>query len=151
LAGAPRPDLIFYDPFSYKTDGPLWTAGVFARIFGATASGGSALFTYTTSTAIRAALLWAGFYVARGAPTGPKAETTVACTHPDCLSVAGAPHAPLLDGRWLERWERSGARYPADVGPEVQDGFALRLRAHPQFQDGGAAIASTPPAGYTPG
>ena len=25
MAAASRPDLIFYDPFSFKTDGPLWT------------------------------------------------------------------------------------------------------------------------------
>jgi queuine tRNA-ribosyltransferase len=133
LAGAPRPDLIFYDPFSYKTDGPLWTAGIFARIFRAAMPGKSALYTYTTSTAIRAALLWAGFHVARGAPTGPKNETTMACTAPSCLSDAGASVVSLLDGRWLARWERSGARYPADVTPEMQAGFAAQLRAHPQF------------------
>jgi queuine tRNA-ribosyltransferase len=131
LAAAPRPDLIFYDPFSYKTDGPLWTAGLFAQLFQAAAGGPSLLFTYTTSTAIRAALLWAGFYVARGAPTGPKTETTVACTDPRCLAGQGVP--PLLDRRWLERWERSGARYPSDVTEAAREGFDARVRAHPQF------------------
>jgi queuine tRNA-ribosyltransferase len=133
LASAPRPDLIYFDPFSYKTDGPLWTAAMMARIFQASAPGETALFTYTASTAIRAALLAAGFYVARGVSTGPKAETTVAYTHPSCLSVAGVAAAPLLDRQWLDRWDRSGARYPADVAPDAQADFARQICAHPQF------------------
>ncbi|MEI8243085.1 MAG: tRNA guanosine(34) transglycosylase Tgt [bacterium] len=141
MAAAPRPDLIFYDPFSFKTDGPLWTPGTFARIADATARGATAFYTYSTSTAIRAALLWAGFYVARGVPIGPKAETTAACTHPGCLHVAGYPALPLLDRHWLERWERSGAKFPAGVAPEAQAAFEARIRSHPQFADAGAGDA----------
>ena len=149
MAAAPRPDLIFYDPFSFKTDGPLWTPETFARIADAAARGATALYTYSTSTAIRAALLWAGFYVARGVPIGPKAETTAACTHPGCLHVAGYPALPLLDRHWLERWERSGAKFPAGVAPEAQAAFEARIRSHPQFADGGQGMpaARMPPPG----
>ncbi|MFZ4394228.1 MAG: tRNA guanosine(34) transglycosylase Tgt [Kiritimatiellia bacterium] len=135
LGAAPRPDLIFYDPFSFKTDSPLWTAETFARIFGMLASGPTALYTYSASTAIRAALLWAGFTVARGVPIGPKTDTTVACTQPDTLHVAGYPPPPLLDRHWLDRWERSGAKFPAGVTPGAQEEFAARVRNHPQFSE----------------
>ena len=135
IESAARPDLIFFDPFSFKTDGPLWTPDTFTRIFRATASGETSLYTYSTSTAIRAALLWAGFHVARGVPIGPKTETTVACTRSACLHVAGYPALPLLDRAWLERWERSGAKYPAGVSPDAQAEFETRIRKHPQFAE----------------
>ena len=135
MAMAPRPELIFYDPFSFKTDGPLWLPETFARIFHVLSGGQTAFYTYSTSTAVRAALLWAGFHVARGVPIGPKTETTVACTQPASLQVAGCPAAPsLLDRQWLERWERSGAKFPAGLSPDEQDAFASRIRAHPQFR-----------------
>jgi queuine tRNA-ribosyltransferase len=133
LGGAPRPDLVFYDPFSFKTDGPMWTPEAFGRIYGAVASGETSLYTYSNSTAIRAALLWAGFYVARGIPIGPKTETTVACTRPECLHVAGYPATPLLDAHWLERWERSGSKFPVGIPAADQPEFERRIRRHAQF------------------
>ena len=33
IRSASAPDVIFYDPFSYKTDSALWTAATFARVF----------------------------------------------------------------------------------------------------------------------
>ena len=30
---APAPDLVFYDPFSFKTDSPLWSLDAFRRLF----------------------------------------------------------------------------------------------------------------------
>ena len=132
MPGAAQPDLIFYDPFSFKTDGPLWTLEAFAKIFARVSQGATSLYTYSTSTAVRAALLGAGFDVARGVPIGPKSETTVACTRPAGL-VSGYPAPPRLDRTWLERWERSGAKFPAGVPPAAQDEFAERIRQHPQF------------------
>lgn len=134
LGSAPRPDLIFYDPFSFKTDGILWTPDTFEQVHRATTPGDTSLYTYSASTAIRAALLWAGFHVARGMPIGPKTETTVACTRPECLQVEGYPALPLLDTHWLARWERSGAKFPAGVAPDAQPGFESRIRHHAQFQ-----------------
>ena len=80
------------------------------------------LYTYSTATATRAALLLAGFYVGVGDPSGPKEQTTAAATDPTLL-------ARPLDGRWLSRLERSSAPFPADAPPDALD----RIRAHPQF------------------
>ena len=133
LSAADRPDLIFYDPFSYKTDARLWTLETFARIFHAAAGGDTLLYTYSASTAVRAALLWAGFHVAQGVSVAPKEETTVAGTHRSCLQSVGHPPPALLGRQWLDRWERSGARIPAGVVPEAVAEFENRIRTHAQF------------------
>ncbi len=81
VAQAPvPPDLIFYDMFSSKTHREQWTIAIFRRLFAACAGRAVELFTYTHSTAARAALLAAGFYVAKGRPAGAKEETTIALT-----------------------------------------------------------------------
>jgi len=130
--GATAPDLIFYDPFSAKTDAALWTPEVFARLFACCRTKSVELFTYSASTAVRVALLSAGFFVAEGVGTGPKAATTVAFT-----SRAGRTHPPLaaqlLGAAWLARWRRSQSRFPAALPAEEHPAFAARLEAHPQF------------------
>jgi queuine tRNA-ribosyltransferase len=90
------------------------------------------LYTYSNATAVRAALLHAGFWVAAGAGTGPKADTTIAFT----TANAAARHPgrpPLLDATWLTRWRRSTARVPVDLDPQAGEAFATRIEAHPQF------------------
>ncbi|MGH7930651.1 MAG: tRNA guanosine(34) transglycosylase Tgt, partial [Candidatus Binatia bacterium] len=74
------PDLIFYDPFSYKTDAELWTLEIFSRIFKRCLPKPAELYTYSASTAVRVSLLTAGFFVAEGAGTGPKSDATIAFT-----------------------------------------------------------------------
>jgi queuine tRNA-ribosyltransferase len=129
LAEAPRPDVIFYDPFSVKVDTPLWSLDTF-RAIRERVTGPLELFTYTTSTAIRTSLLLAGFDVARGVPSGPKEETTIAL-------VRDADH-PLashvrLGHEWLERRARSTARFAADIPAERHADFEHAIASHPQF------------------
>jgi tRNA U34 5-methylaminomethyl-2-thiouridine-forming methyltransferase MnmC len=65
---------------SAEVDAPLWSLDTFRRLFTflAAAPRPVELFTYSASTAVRSAMLAAGFHVARGVP-GPK-ETTIALT-----------------------------------------------------------------------
>lgn len=121
------PDLIFYDPFSAKVDTGLWSRDVFAKLFLHCAPKPCELFTYSASTAVRAALLAAGFFVAPGVGTGPKAETTRAFTRPGEVA--------LLGEEWLGRWSRSHAKFPAGSSEEVQRAFELAIRQHPQFSN----------------
>jgi len=85
--------------------------------------------TYSVSTLVRAILLSEGFFAGSGAASGPKSETTVAFTRrPEASSGAA-----LLGSEWLQRWERSGAKAPADLSGEDRLRFEERVRRHPQF------------------
>ncbi len=129
---AALPDLIFYDPFSYKTDAELWTGEIFARIFARCAAKPAELYTYSASTAVRVALLSADFFVAQGVGIGPKTETTIAFSRAE--SAAQHPLAPrLLDQKWLARWRRSEAKFPVTIRDDEKSRFAALIENHRQF------------------
>ena len=125
-----KPDLVFYDFFSHKTDTGCWKPASFERLFELVRSDRPAeLFTYSASTAVRAGLLHAGFFVAAGVGTGVKKDTTVALT-----SVgSGAPRHVLLGAEWLGKWDRSQAKFPEGVDEAGRADFEARIRRHPQF------------------
>lgn len=133
LTEAPPPHVIFYDPFSSKTDTEMWTLDCFDRVFAACEEHDTELFTYSASTSVRAALLAAGFVVGRGAPTGTKPETTLAMT-PVAARRAVARGRVLLGTDWLERWRRSHARVPSDVPADDHAVFTERIMGHAQFR-----------------
>jgi queuine tRNA-ribosyltransferase len=127
---APLPDVIFFDPFSFKTDSALWTLRAFRELAKLLAGKPAELFTYTYSTSVRAAMLAAGFYVAKGRGTGPKAETTIGLT----ARAAAEPHGrELLGQEWLEKWRRSDAQAP--IGVSLGDeSWRPVVATHPQFR-----------------
>jgi queuine tRNA-ribosyltransferase len=125
----PPPELIFYDPFSANSDNRLWTLDAFLRLRAACEGRSTELFTYSASTAVRAALLAAGFYVAKGRGIAGRAETTVAFT-----SRTPDMGHELLGADWLTKWTRSEAKIPAWVQPNEQSAFEAAIRGHPQFQ-----------------
>jgi len=131
---APPPDLIFYDMFSTKTSAELWTAGAFRKLSEVCAGRAAELFTYTCSTANRAALLAAGFFVARGRNAGDKTETTIALT-PPALDSAPTQKRDLLSRDWLARWERSAAKFPGDITPNERSAFEKIICGHEQFRN----------------
>lgn len=132
---AESPDVIFFDPFSYKTDGPLWTLGSFSKIAEKCLEKNTVLMTYTNSTAVRAALLGAGFFVAKGVGTGPKSETTVALNS-GAVEKPWASTYTLLNRDWLGRWERSDSKIPMGLGLEEYSTLGLEqvIRGHQQWQ-----------------
>ena len=131
---APRPDIIYFDPFSFKTDSALWSLAAFRELAGVCAEKATELFTYSYSTSVRAAMLAAGFYVAKGRATGPKAETTIALSP---LAAAAGHEHELLGSEWLAKWRRSGAQAP--LGADAQDAsWQEAVRGHPQFRDCGS-------------
>lgn len=132
LEEAPPPSLIFFDPFSTKTNPAFWCVETLERIFARASAGGqpSELFTYSSSTAVRASLLAAGFFVSKGAPTGPKAETTIASTLPALAWRKGQ----LLDSEWLSKWGRSDAKWPLMLSDTREENSCERVSAHPQFK-----------------
>ncbi|HKB91295.1 MAG TPA: tRNA guanosine(34) transglycosylase Tgt [Opitutaceae bacterium] len=135
IEAAKIPDLIYYDPFSFKTDSLLWTPEVFSRIFKHCLPTSAELYTYSASTAVRVALLSAGFFVGEGAGTGPKADTTVAFTR--ASGADGHPLSPrLLGEEWLARWKRSTSKSPATLSAEERIRFEHGIESHPQFRGG---------------
>lgn len=132
MASASIPELIFYDPFSAKTDAALWTVEVFRKIYQICSPKSAELYTYSASTAARAALLAAGFFAAEGAGTGPKSTTTIAFTTQE--GAKDHPLSPRLLGQdWLARWRRSDAKYPATLANEEKPHFEMLIETHRQF------------------
>jgi len=131
---APSPDIIFYDPFSSKTDSALWTSEVFARLHARSRARSFELYTYSAATRVRVTLLRAGFVVAAGVGTGPKAETTIGFSD---LKTARAHPAwrDRLGAEWLMRWRRSGSKFPIELPVEEQSAFTNWLEALPQFAE----------------
>ncbi|HEV7405438.1 MAG TPA: tRNA guanosine(34) transglycosylase Tgt [Chthoniobacteraceae bacterium] len=127
-ASAP-PDVIFYDMFSSKTSGTLWTAEAFRKLHAVCGERAVELYTYTCATASRSAMLAAGFHVARGNSAGVKSETTIAMT----AAARRASDREFLDREWLAKWERSTARLPFALSPAETPEVERAIRNHPQF------------------
>jgi queuine tRNA-ribosyltransferase len=126
---APAPDIIFFDPFSFKSDSSLWTLGAFRELASVCGPKQVELFTYTNSTSVRAAMLAAGFHIARGRGTGPKSETTIGLS--PAAAAAQHPHE-LLGAEWLAKWRRSGAQAPHGSAP-CDTTWHAAVSGHPQF------------------
>jgi len=132
IESATIPDLIYYDPFSSKTDTALWTAEIFSRIFRRCLPKAAELYSYSAATAVRVALLLAGFFVAQGVGIGPKASTTIAFTRAE--GAQDHPLSPpLLGQEWLTRWRRSGAKFPPTLAHEERAQFESFIESHQQF------------------
>jgi queuine tRNA-ribosyltransferase len=114
-------DIIFWDPFSPRANPGLWTIAAFA-VARRTAGARATLFTFSGSTAIRVAMLLAGWAVGAGDPIGDKAETTAAAAD------AGDLACPL-DRRWLARLSRPDVPLPSDAPADA----VARAAASPQF------------------
>jgi len=124
-----QPHCIFFDPFSLNTNGTLWSYTVFKRIFNHCINRPAKLFTYSSSTMVRGALLAAGFYTGSGKGTGPKNDTTAAFTS---LAIKNSD-IKLLGTEWLERFKRSSAKFGENIPKNEQDQIERLILNHPQF------------------
>jgi queuine tRNA-ribosyltransferase len=129
------PDIVFWDPFSPRVNPSLWTVAAFAQVR-CLAGPRCTLFTYSASTAVRVALLLAGWAVGVGDAIGDKVATTAAAVRTEDLTRP-------LDRRWLARLSLPGAPLPSDA-----PGDAVKIvAAAPQFGAvGGARDLGRPPA-----
>jgi queuine tRNA-ribosyltransferase len=128
--GAPKPHVIFYDPFSLHTNVELWSEETFQKIFNYCSENEVQLLNYSASTAVRATLLAVGFTVGYGPATGPKSTTTVAYNNPTLAHKQGVS---LLGKEWLSRWERSDAKVAQTLRKSDEQEFQERIRRHFQF------------------
>jgi queuine tRNA-ribosyltransferase len=125
----PIPQLIFFDFFSSKVSPSLWTWSNFKALHTYISYKSSTtcsdypcmLISYTASTAVRSALLFAGWWVGPGCATGSKSSTTVAYLN------RPASQWPLLGEDWLHRRRKSHARYPETQGLESNEQISHEL------------------------
>jgi queuine tRNA-ribosyltransferase len=129
--GAPKPHVIFYDPFSLNTNVELWSEEAFKKIFDYCRGNEVQLLNYSASTAVRATLLAVGFTVGHGPATGPKSSTTVAYNDP---SLALKQGVTLLGEEWLKRWEKSDAKSARTLSQSDEKEFEEKIRRHAQFR-----------------
>jgi queuine tRNA-ribosyltransferase len=115
-------DIVFWDPFSPRVNPGLWTATAFG-VARARAAARATLFTYSASTAVRVALLLAGWAVGTGDAIGDKRQTTAAAAEVGDL-------ARPLPRSWLQRLSRPDAPLPPDAPSDVRE----RVATMPQFR-----------------
>lgn len=121
----PLPEVVIFDMHSPASQPELWTLEFWTRMWRRLEPKACVVAFHTRSTAVRATLLRAGFWVGRGVALGSKEETTLAANR---SGILGCP----LGREWLERLRRSTARWPLGECGEV--GRAEWLEPHPQFR-----------------
>jgi queuine tRNA-ribosyltransferase len=104
-------EVVFWDPFSPRANPTLWTYSAFQALYGRCRQDVS-VHTYSGATAVRSALLLAGFAVGEGEPSAAAKRTT--CAARDARNLARP-----LDRRWFERLIRSSAPLPSDAPPDA--------------------------------
>jgi queuine tRNA-ribosyltransferase len=115
-------DVVYWDPFSPRANPELWNVAAFTALRRACREGAT-VHTYSGATAVRSALLLAGFAVGFGDVLQAGRQATVAATRASDL-------ADPLDGRWLDRLTRSSAPLPSDAPADALHRIALL----PQFR-----------------
>jgi hypothetical protein len=136
IKDAPPAEAIFYDFYSPRVCGELWSVPVMEAI--RRQSPQAALSTYSAATPVRLALLLSGWWVARpgaGSPvTALKNESTVAWADRSAVEV----EARLLGSEWLEKFRSSTQARPYPAGDPWSEApfeaIERRLLEHPQFK-----------------
>ena len=132
LPEIPAPQAIFYDPYSLAVNPELWSVEHFQKLRARMDDTKPCLLTnYTRSTALRATLILAGFYVGVGSTIGDKEETTVVSNSLDLIENP-------LDELWLKRVKASQNANPIrgnsqSYGPITEEDYQL-LITQKQFQ-----------------
>jgi len=128
LSGLPTPELIYFDFYSPRVNTHLWSVDVFSRLYKVSRNPQATnLFTYSAATAVRSAMLLAGFHVGYGRSTQAKLETTIASTKLEALRYP-------LDLRWFEKLSRSDKPFSEEDLLKYNKAELLeKIRAAPQF------------------
>lgn len=133
-------DLVLWDPFSPAANPELWGYRAFGLLRRACRAGAS-VHTYSAATAVRSALLLAGFAVGHAlqpahAPLAQPVSSARSVVHTrkqGTCAVVGleqlARYGAALDVRFVERLTRSTAAFPADAPADAM----ARIRALPQL------------------
>ncbi|MDH4120093.1 MAG: MnmC family methyltransferase [Deltaproteobacteria bacterium] len=126
-----RGDLMFFDPFSPRSNPEAWTVDVFSALYAARRPGGDAmLVTYSSSPASRAAMLLGGWFVGKGPSIGKVRQTTQAASR---FSWLDEP----LDRRWVALWRQEAHPWPLGTPPSRRPQVRRELLEHLQWMQAG--------------
>lgn len=121
-----RADIVFYDPFSHRTNPDLWSVPVLEAVYRSRRPGsGQRLVTYSSAFGVRAALLLAGYYVGEGVRLDGRPTTLAATSFSDLEQP--------LDPGWLSRWRRDREPWPPGTAREQHRAIRDALLAHAQW------------------
>ncbi len=121
-----RADIVFYDPFSRRSNPGMWSVPVLESVYRCKRpGGGQRLITYSSAFCVRAAFLLAGYYVGEGIRPYDR-PTTIATTSVSDLEDP-------LDLGWLGRWRRDREPWPPGTAHEHHKAVREALLAHPQW------------------
>jgi len=108
---AQRPDIIFWDPFSMKTNPTMWEGKTLELLTRFGFHENVILSTYSSSTRFRGALIGLGWFVGLGVPVSERKETTIAGGEQAFKEFNISP----LPGIYLERFKLSHTPFPSDM------------------------------------
>ena len=122
------PEVIFFDFYSPNVAPQIWGLNIFQNLFGLCikAKDTSILVTYSRSTAVRTAMLMAGFTVGMANGLANDHEGTVAATESSAILNP-------LDNRWLQRWRLSSRSLPFDLDGDSHSIVNQAILEHRQF------------------
>jgi queuine tRNA-ribosyltransferase len=108
---AQRPDIIFWDPFSMKTNPKMWEGRTLELLTQYGFHERVILSTYSSSTRFRGGLIGLGWWLGTGVPISGRKETTIAGGK-EIFNELGIPR---LDLRYRDKFRQSHAPYPEDL------------------------------------
>ena len=122
-----RAELIFFDPFSPRTNPEMWNQTTLEGVYRCRKPGGpTRLITYSTAYGVRASMLLAGFYVGDCRLPDGTMGGTEASVYPSDL-------ANPLTPRWLSRWSHDRQPWPPMSLPNKYPQLRRALQEHPQW------------------
>ena len=122
-----RADVVFFDPFSPRTNPDMWSVSTLEGLYGCRRPGGEMrLVTYSSAFSTRAAMLLAGFFVGAGLSLDGRRRATEAAAYYSSLDEP-------LDLRWLSRWKRDREPWPCLTPAGQRRRVRLSLLEHPQW------------------
>jgi tRNA U34 5-methylaminomethyl-2-thiouridine-forming methyltransferase MnmC len=123
ISRASPADILFWDPFGQKVNQEMWSREIFDKVF-QLSSPKAQLVTYSASTATRARLLDASWYVGEIPGTGIRKHSTLA---------SKKQASNCLNRDFLRKMQVAAEQRESLHEEFIESGMLKRLKKHPQF------------------
>lgn len=154
-----RADVVFFDPFSPRTNPAMWSLRSLESLYRCRKPGGDMrLITYSTAFGTRCGLLLAGFYVGElGEPGGGGGGVAGGIAGKKVAGGRGTEAAAYfstlsrpLQPRWLQRWRHDREPWPCLTPQKEYRRLREALAEHPQWGQPGDGESGPEPFDETP-